>query len=416
MAGNFGLAFSLSRIEAQWPSVIEYGRNAGMSLFLKSLGEVGFSDIQAFCGAYQEGIRVEYKESVANIPKVVSSFANTSGGIWVIGAKEHPRTRTGIITGLPVGQGYEEQIIQSCLTGVYPAIRPAVRVFPVDGAPDTVVVVVKVAESIEAPHAIENSTKAYIRTASVSQPYDLADMDRLDYFFRRRQDSESKRELLVRKAISHCRSRIPPKGFRVVICPTYPYQPVRSLDEIESFVAGRKYDGRQLNLLFREIRRVQNGMLDTQAHLELNIHGIVLYQTNLEVQQREGRSGTMQSYIWVGEPILLIGEAMNIAREFIGDALVNLFVRVQLFHFDSVWLQYDRNLDEGRIPGNDFTCYEPEVIAETRTTIEGLGEGMVQTITEIMRQILWVFNRSELSLENKVEETLQSNHLLPSKG
>jgi len=384
-----------------------------MSLFLKPLGEISFSEVQAFCNTYEEGIRVEYKESPVNISKVVSSFANTSGGIWVIGVKEDPVTHTRQIVGLPKGPGYEEQIVQSCLTGVYPPIRPAVREILVEGEPDKAVIVVKVEESTEAPHAIDKSTRAYVRTASVSQPNDLADMDRLEYFFKRRQNAESKRESLITKALEHCvqhhYSRV-----QVIVCPTFPYQPVKSLDDINQFVAEKKYDGRQSTQAFYgRMRQIQDGMINTSNHLELNTHGLVLHDRSIDVGERPRTRGEgKQPYIWVGEPVVAIGNTLNIAQEFIRDTVLNVCIRVKLSKCRGIWLVYHRDRFDDEMPGADHTCFDEEIQAEMSTTIEGLNGGIVQTVTELMTQVIWAFNRPTEGLKDRIKEILLQNHLL----
>ena len=52
------------------------------------------------------------------------------------------------------------------------------------------VVVVRVDESVQAPHAIEGSTRVYVRTGSITQPYELSDVDRISYMLKRREDSQ----------------------------------------------------------------------------------------------------------------------------------------------------------------------------------------------------------------------------------
>ena len=37
-----------------------------------------------------------------------------------------------------------------------------------------IVIVVRIDESVQAPHAIQNSTRIYVRTGSITQPYELA--------------------------------------------------------------------------------------------------------------------------------------------------------------------------------------------------------------------------------------------------
>ena len=143
-----------------------------------------------FCKTFPEGVRVEYKqEPTKHIPKIISSFANTVGGIWIIGVETDKTTNLPRLPleGMKQTAGVQEQITQSARTGIYSAITPDVRVLDVPGKPDRMIVVVKVPESIEDPHAIENSTRVYIRTASTTEPYDLADIDRIDYLLKRRR-------------------------------------------------------------------------------------------------------------------------------------------------------------------------------------------------------------------------------------
>jgi predicted HTH transcriptional regulator len=138
-----------------------------MSLFLKQLKDIDFDTVRSFYETYSEGIRVEYKRDLSsNIPKVVSSFANTQGGILMIGIEEDRKTRSRKLLPLSQMAGYEEQVTQACLMGINPSILPAIRVFDVPGVASKVIVVVKVNQSVEAPHAIENSTRVYIRTGN----------------------------------------------------------------------------------------------------------------------------------------------------------------------------------------------------------------------------------------------------------
>jgi predicted HTH transcriptional regulator len=94
------------------------------------------------------------------------------GGIWLIGVKTDRKTNMPIfpLDGILAQPGIEERISQACWTGIYPALTPAIKVIRLPFNPERVVVVVDVRESIEAPHAIENTTKVYIRNASTTEP------------------------------------------------------------------------------------------------------------------------------------------------------------------------------------------------------------------------------------------------------
>src|SRR6266849_835616 len=59
-------------------------------LFMKT--PLTAEDVRAFCGRFSEGLRVEYKatfdDSVRRVlPKIVSSFANSRGGVLVLGVR-----------------------------------------------------------------------------------------------------------------------------------------------------------------------------------------------------------------------------------------------------------------------------------------------------------------------------------------
>ena len=56
-------------------------------MFTKSAADITFSDIEEFCREFGEGVRVEYKQEIQHVPKIVSSFANTLGGIFIIGVQ-----------------------------------------------------------------------------------------------------------------------------------------------------------------------------------------------------------------------------------------------------------------------------------------------------------------------------------------
>ncbi len=129
-------------------------------MFATALEGIDFGKVEEFCKAFPEGVRVEYKAQPVQIPKIVSSFANTVGGIWVMGVETHASTNLPKLplAGMPRRKGIEEQIVQACQSGIYPPATPGVKVLEVPGASGKVVIVVKVPESIEAPHAIENTT------------------------------------------------------------------------------------------------------------------------------------------------------------------------------------------------------------------------------------------------------------------
>ena len=104
----------------------------------KLANEIDFNDIEAFCREWAEGVRVEYKSEIAHIPKIISSFANTQGGIFIIGVETDQNNKVKFpIQGIQNDGGIEERIIQSATDGIYPAIMPEVIICDVPGVTAT---------------------------------------------------------------------------------------------------------------------------------------------------------------------------------------------------------------------------------------------------------------------------------------
>ena len=248
-------------------------------MFNLSKDEITFEVVEDFCREWQEGVRVEYKQKItSDVPKTVSSFANTQGGLFIIGVRENePNSEEPYtIEGIPNTGGIEEGIVQSSVTGIYPPIMPEVIIIRV---PDTekVVVVVRVDESPHAPHAIQNSTKVYIRFGSITQPYEkpeLADLNRIEYLFIRRQDEsvviEQNLNQMENRAKQFCSTD--ETVLTLVARPVFLYRPVISPSRI--------YD---LYIPERWIRTVPGGILyvlpsGTEIY-EVNEYGIVYHNT-----------------------------------------------------------------------------------------------------------------------------------------
>ena len=122
-------------------------------MFLTPINKIDFSKVEEFCRTWAEGARVEYKSSLANVAKVVSSLANTGGGIIIFGVEIDKKTNMPLfpITGIENKGGFEESVTQTCIQGVYPPILPAVKLVQIPSSPEKVVVVVKISESLDAP-------------------------------------------------------------------------------------------------------------------------------------------------------------------------------------------------------------------------------------------------------------------------
>src|SRR5438270_231744 len=159
--------------------------------------------IRSFCARFNEGIRVEYKgnfdESVRRaLPKAVSSFANSLGGVIILGVNAVNGEPQSPIEGFepPAREEIPLTIENICIQHLHPAIFPRIVEVTSDVA-GRKFFVIEADASVEAPHAIENSTKVYVRTGNAANPYELADVDSVIELLRRRQDPTARRRKLL---------------------------------------------------------------------------------------------------------------------------------------------------------------------------------------------------------------------------
>jgi predicted HTH transcriptional regulator len=141
-----------------------------MSIWHKEIDQITFADVDTFCLAgIAEGTRLDYKVDVPKeLAKIVAAFANTLGGMIMLGVDADRTTNKPIwppTKGMLSKRGIDEQITQICRDNIYPPVQPQISdVLPNEKLPGHVVTVVRVDESREAPHAINNGRHVYVRT------------------------------------------------------------------------------------------------------------------------------------------------------------------------------------------------------------------------------------------------------------
>jgi len=182
---------------------INIGGRCSMSLWSKPLSQVAFEDVDDFCRSMQaEGVRLEYKgiEIPSDLSKVICAFANTLGGLIVLGVVADKTTNLPIWPpqeGLPQAPGLSERVAQLAHEAVYPPVAVDVSdTISNQLLPGHVILIVRVPESRLAPHAVEGNRKVYIyeRTASRNRPYALADIGHIERLLARRQRFTDERD------------------------------------------------------------------------------------------------------------------------------------------------------------------------------------------------------------------------------
>jgi len=378
-------------------------------LFDKPLDRVTFDDVAAFCARFPEGVRVEYKREPVHIDKVVASLANTVGGFYVIGVRTDAKNMPVLpIEGMPSRPGIEEQVVQTAQTAIYPAITPAVRVLDVPGKPGNVIAVVKVPESVEAPHAVDDATRVYVRVVSTTSPYHLADVDRIDYLLRRRHEPERRREEILAQMAERSGYASQAMRVRVSVAPVYPRGVLlpmdRLLERAEALKATRSVE------LARDFRIVHNGIRSVGAnrgqrewHFEADTHGVVFFEEPAvpRGQPEDWMTKEKVPFVNLFEFTTPICQVLNTAAYLLAGAATNLMVRCDVFGFRGVGFIYARPdarlnfIDGGGAIANAHRCDDAHISVSTMAVLETLADRRVEVVSELLRDVLYAFNWPE---------------------
>ena len=368
-------------------------------MFTKPINEITFEDVESFCKEWAEGVRVEYKTEIKYISKIVSSFANTYGGIFLIGVEtDQKNNRVTSMPGIPQRNGIEEQIQQSALTGIYPGVIPEIKVVDTPNS-NNVIVIVRVDESIQAPHAIKDVTQVYVRVGSITQPYEykLADMDRIAYMFKRREDSQAVARNVLNRIEARAGRRFRPgpdkPDLTIIAKPIFPYRPVISVSDIYKL-----YDKK-----LSAIRRVEGGIfytdggryveyLSTKDYIEFNEYGIAYRKSLLSISDNDEIDCDQ-----------FLFHLKNLIKHTIGlykncEYLGNIEIRIQLQEVLRKILIDPRGRDyREEITGNlnaKPECSDTEVFASKQCFARDLENEEIRKdiVEDLMCQLLWAFN------------------------
>jgi len=131
-----------------------------------------------------------------------------------------------------------------CLQNINPPVFPRTTVVPGDVG-NRVFLIIEVEDSGEAPHAIENSKKVYVRTGNAANPYDLADVDLIIDLVRKRKEPLERRDRLEKSAERRAEKWVmsPHSYVQVTICPRFPRSALCPSEEVYDFVQNTRYCG-----------------------------------------------------------------------------------------------------------------------------------------------------------------------------
>jgi hypothetical protein len=273
-------------------------------MFGTPIESIDLSQILSFLGTgIREGFALDFKENFpSNLEKTLAAFANSYGGIILIGVEE---TATGSavvpIRGVELNTGLRERVLQKGLEAIYPPVLPEVHVveFKSDeslSAPDRAVVVVRVAESDDAPHAVEDRTVVYFRNDNISGRFlRKATVGDIEWLTNKRQRSIEEKERLIRKALErtqHLRSKrrndksprlyVREGGMTLYTVPMFPRSPLLDTRSWFDIVQGTRVRTSTVldHLPTGQLQRVAGGMFfdGEYSYSEFQQQGLILHE------------------------------------------------------------------------------------------------------------------------------------------
>lgn len=291
-------------------------------MFGIAIDKIGFSDVDAFCrSGVREGVLLDFKRDFpSRLDKTIAAFANTYGGIILIGVDETSTGEAEVpIVGLPLTAGLRERVIQIGLDAIYPPVVPEVRVVEFKSrdeldASDRAVIVVRVHESDTGSHAVNGRTTVYFRVENLSNPFRKATVDELEWFANKREKSLQERDRILQSTGEHARqylrrlrtrrqmSTSEPKGHCVFwTVPRFPKRVIISREDLLSIARQfpRNLQYHAHSFPFGNVSLVRNGIFfdgnysSDYKYTEIQQQGLIYHEYGFWWDKRDGAWATL---------------------------------------------------------------------------------------------------------------------------
>jgi hypothetical protein len=276
--------------------------------------DISYDHIERFCESQiEEDIDLDYKSAFPNdLDRTLCAFANTQGGLILIGISEEGKSRVPICP--PSGIDDEpdvtrQRILNIAFDAIYPPLEPEVKIIKI---PDTskFIAFIRVSPS-NLVHAVDRRSRIYIRSKDNNRGYSLASLQDMRWLLDRRESSISLRNLLIERSLSHANNpAIPfPKGLGtkewanaphlfISISPLYPRDPIlksrelldlaNSIDQVRSIWPNvdRKvpWQQHQWRTISNGIFIRDRGFLHSAQYIEIGVHGHLFFDFLLRKQ------------------------------------------------------------------------------------------------------------------------------------
>jgi predicted HTH transcriptional regulator len=152
-------------------------------LYIKPINDITWDDVETFClQKIPENAYLDYKRDFpTHLEKIIAAMANTLGGIILIGVAEDKENKPIVpVKGVDFKKGLSERVMNIILTNITPPVFPEIAV-PCNKRGDKALLVVRIPQSHQTPHAIAENTEVYIRTGNRNKPERIASINEIEW-------------------------------------------------------------------------------------------------------------------------------------------------------------------------------------------------------------------------------------------
>lgn len=400
-------------------------------LFEKSIYDLTFDHIKEFCGTNDEGYRVEYKSNFdlnvrRNIPKIVSSFANSHGGVLILGVETDGNTPNFPINGFerPEHEEIRLTLQNICRANIYPSIFPSIKEIATEET-NHIIVIISIEESIEAPHAIENSRKVYRRTGDASTPHDLAHINDIKDLFDRRKNALNQFNKIQEQSNKYFKefqafgNYVP--YLSIIVSPLFPKNPIANKKQIYVFCRHLRLDGpghAQNRFEINNLWRVNNGVISYNAsryYYYIHENGFINFILKTKLIERSLNDNQTQT----------INDELNFAEQCI-ELIYFLQLIIELYQSYKWEGNIVIEMELQNIKGKRLNLFDPDIDnnksleesthSRLETSLFDLSNKISSITAQILMNISWVFNQyiDNFNIENietKVDNIIKINRI-----
>jgi hypothetical protein len=269
-------------------------------LFIKPIDQITFEDIENFCKeGLEESSRLEYKKDFSSkdanfqIAKEIASFANTYGGLLLIGINELDRKPKLPLEGIKYEEGLNERINSIALSNIYPPVFPEVKVCQFQDQ-EKAVIVIRVSQSDETPHLLNKRTKIYVKVDSQSEPIEPP-WEQIEWLINKRQKAIENKERLINRSRERfkflCEGKPVTSFGEIFALPIFPSTRLVDFSNLKTVAKNSSYSGFNYSFPpYLSQPRIQpesliySEMFPLSAkvdYLEVNQFGLIYYKKNL---------------------------------------------------------------------------------------------------------------------------------------